>query len=101
MIDFHKLNQNQSQSEKNANSLGIMNQVGWWSDIWTHDETRKILPLVFGLLSHKTKNCYWIFLETLRWHSVKYLNTIFKTGIIITDLEHTYPKCLLWYILIK
>ncbi|KAL0818774.1 hypothetical protein ABMA28_008101 [Loxostege sticticalis] len=64
--------------------------------------THKVVPLVYGLLSHKTEECYKIFLELLKRFAVNKLKINLDPPIIITDFETAainavktmFPECL-------
>lgn len=55
--------------------------------VGTCDEVSQFLPLVFGLLSHKTEHCYRIFLELVKNYIQNHISKKLKPQIIITDFE--------------
>ncbi|KAI5644396.1 MULE transposase domain-containing protein [Phthorimaea operculella] len=65
------------------------------------DDSSKILPLVFGLLSHKTENCYQIFIEIIISYINQHLEISAEPQIVITDFElavinavkKAFPNC--------
>lgn len=55
--------------------------------VGSEDGVNKILPLVYGLLSHKTQNCYKIFLEILRCQALSCFDIRLSPKFIILDFE--------------
>lgn len=56
--------------------------------------THKVLPLIYGLLSHKTVKCYEIFLEMLKSHTLNNLNIDLCPQKILTDFERAAMKAI-------
>lgn len=69
--------------------------------VGTQEGTNKIVPLVYGLLSHKTMRCYEIFLEILCRFAQNTLKINLAPQIILTDFEiaainavkKVFPNC--------
>lgn len=57
------------------------------AQVGTEEGSHKILPLVFGLLSHKTQRCYQIFMEIMRRYAINHCNIVLAPNMIITDFE--------------
>ncbi|KAL0810605.1 hypothetical protein ABMA28_010722 [Loxostege sticticalis] len=62
--------------------------------VGTQEGTHKIVPLVYGLLSHKTEKCYTIFLQILKRQALNRLNMCLNPRIIMTDFERAAMRAI-------
>lgn len=62
--------------------------------VGTQEGTHKVVPLVYGLLSHKTEKCYITFLEIVKRQAINRLNFRLNPRIIMTDFERTAMKAI-------
>lgn len=71
------------------------------ASIGTESGTKKFLPLVYALLSHKTETCYRILLELLKRYAVNTFQISLSPRNILSDFEiaaisavkQQFPKC--------